>query len=283
MKRTSRTIAPLRNARRVNRCPHRWAASFTGVALILLFAAPASASADLLEEATRTVGSLPSSATEAVPTPPTPPPPPPPVHVSVPPPPTLESSPPPVEPTGVASASSGLAGGLAGGASEVADGAKGAGSVGSDVVQASPGQLAAASPGEPGATSHTAEHRAVKPRQPARPRTLLAYVWPAIALGPFGRLLSTLEPRLRAAAALLLHGAPRLPSGLSAGALGRGGAPERSASSAPPQADSPFVSLPGAAAISLLVLLLASAAMVALLVFAVRFEMGFAHHRRPHS
>ncbi len=282
MKRLSPKIPPLSNARRVSRCSYRWAASFVGVALILLFAACASASADLLEEAMTTVGSLPSSATEAIPPPPAPPPPaPPPVHVSVPAPSTLDSSPPPptpppIEPTSsVASASSRLANGLASGASELAEGA---GSIGSDSVQAPPGRPATASPSGPAATSRTGEHRSVKPSQPARPRSLLAYVWPAIALGPFGTLLSALEPRLRAVTSLSPGGALRLPSGLFDG---RGNPPEHSVASAPPQADSPPRSLPGTAAISLLVLLITSAAMVALLVFVVRFELGLVHHRRP--
>ena len=278
MKRSSPKIPPLSNARRVSRCSYRWAASFASVALILLFAARASASADLLEEAMTTVGSLPSSATEAIPPPP--PPAPLPVQVSVPAPSTLDSSapptPPPIEPTSsVASASSRLANGPASGASELAEGA---GSIGSDSVQAPPGRPAAASPSGPGATSRTGEHRSVKPPQPARPRPLLTYVSPSIALGPFGRLLSALEPRLQAMTSLSPGGALRLPSGLFDG---RGSPPEHSAASAPSQADSPSLPLPGTAAISLLVFLITSAAMVALLVFAVRFELGLVHHRRP--
>jgi hypothetical protein len=287
MMRSSPQIPPPSSARRVSRCSYRSVASFAGVALILLFAASASASADLLEEAVTTVDSLPSSATETIPAPPPPaplvPPAPPPVHVSVPAPSTLDSSvpptPPPIEPTSsVASASSHLVNGLAGSASELAEGA---GSIGSDSVQAPPGRPAAAhpsGPGGPGPTSRTGEHRSVRPPQPARARPLLTYVWPAIALGPFGRLLSALEPRLRAVTSLAPGGALRLRSGLFDG---RGSPPERSAASAPPQADSPPLSLPGTAAISLLVLLITSAAMVALLVFAVRFELGLVDHRRP--
>lgn len=119
-------------------------------------------------------------------------------------------------------------------------------------------------------------------------RRFIAYVWPAIALGPAGELLASLQARFAAATLLPLSesGVSQLLGGLSAAveSAGVGSAAElsnRSAVSDPPPADSKGFWVPDGAEISLLVLIAACAALMGLLGFAIRRELQSAMHRRP--
>jgi hypothetical protein len=104
---------------------------------------------------------------------------------------------------------------------------------------------------------------------------LLAYVWPAIALGPAGKLLAMLQARWEAATSFPVANVARLLSGLT-GAAGSGraaGFSEHSAIPNPSPADSPGIWEPGGGEISLLVFIVLCAALMALLVFTVRREL----------
>jgi hypothetical protein len=117
---------------------------------------------------------------------------------------------------------------------------------------------------------------------------LLAYVWPAVALGPAGDLLASLQARFEAVALLPLSvsDVSRVLAGLSeaAGEAGLAGAAEvadRAAVSSPPPADSKGIWVPDGAEISLLVLIASCAALMALLAFTIRRELHSRMHRRP--
>jgi hypothetical protein len=130
----------------------------------------------------------------------------------------------------------------------------------------------AAHPGEGAGSADSAKVESAKAAPLGR---LLARVWPAIALGPAGKLLTTLGARLEAATSLPASGLPRLLSGL-AGAAGAGGVAGRSAHSATPNSspgDSTGIPVPGSREISFLVLVILCTALMALLVFAVRREL----------
>lgn len=116
---------------------------------------------------------------------------------------------------------------------------------------------------------------------------LLAYVWPAVALGPVGDLLASLQARFEAATLLpvSVSDVSRLLAGLSAavGEAGAGGASElvdHAAVSDPPPADSKGIWVPDGAEISLFVLIASCAALMALLGFAIRRELHSSAHRR---
>jgi hypothetical protein len=133
-----------------------------------------------------------------------------------------------------------------------------------------------------GSGSHRAAHPGVEPgsvesaKVAPLPR-LLAYVWPAIALGPAWNLLATLQARWEAVTSLAISDVPRLLSGLT-GATGAGGVAgisEHSATPNPSPADSPGtdVWVPDGSAISHFVFIVLCAALIALLVFTVRREL----------
>jgi hypothetical protein len=109
----------------------------------------------------------------------------------------------------------------------------------------------------------------------APPRLLLAYVWPAIALGSAGELLGALQARWEAATSLPVSDVPRLLPGLT-GAAHVAGLSARSTPN-PSSADSRDIRIPSGGAISLLVLIVAGAALMALLVFTLRREFRSMH------
>lgn len=113
---------------------------------------------------------------------------------------------------------------------------------------------------------------------------LLAYVWPAIALGPVAqKLLRALQEQWEIATSLAVSDVPRLLSG-SAGAGGadRAARPsERAAASNPSPGDSRGIQLPSGGAISLLVFIISGAALMALLIYTVRREFRATHYRWP--
>jgi hypothetical protein len=118
---------------------------------------------------------------------------------------------------------------------------------------------------------------------------LLAYVWPAVALGPAGDLLASLQARFEAAALLPLSASDvsRVLVGLSEAAE-EGGLADAAAladraavSSPPPASDSKGIWVPDGAEISLLVLIASCAALMTLLAFTIRRELHSRMHRRP--
>lgn len=108
---------------------------------------------------------------------------------------------------------------------------------------------------------------------------LLAYVWPAIALGPARTLFAELQARWEAATSLQAVDLIRLLSGIT-GVTDSGGVAglSDSASSNPSPADSTGTWATDGGAISLLVLIISCAALMALLVFAVRRELRSMYH-----
>jgi hypothetical protein len=272
----------------------------SAVALLFLsIALPASA--DLLREPVRTVTSAlpnPASLPNAVPEPP--PIPSPPVQVKTAPapsvdlpsvkPPAVPKAPapaapkPPVElhapdtPTEATSAASKSADGVIDSAPSSAGAVTGA-SARSDRDVDAAGHATASRAGVPGGVSPSTRPRSVGPTRQAPLRHWLAHVWPAVALGPFEDLLPALAAGFEDAASPGILAAPRLLSQLAAdiGAGGVAGLDERSVVARSQPADPPQVSLPVGGEISLLVLLLASAILTALLVFAVRQELGPMH------
>ena len=114
-------------------------------------------------------------------------------------------------------------------------------------------------------------------------RHLMAYVWPAIALGPVGELLARLQARWEAGVSFpaVVAGVARLLSGAT-GAIGASeavkrsgltGRSELSASPNPSHAGSRGFWVPGGGEISLLVLIVSCAALMALLVITVGREL----------
>jgi hypothetical protein len=262
------------------------------VALIAVFAVAPPASADLLKEATGTVETVTSSLPQA--TPPsdpsasTPAPTPPPVQIQVPTPPKVSApkvtvpSPvktsPPDSPSVGAASSSGVGNVLAGSAKESVD------TVAGTPTAAGPEAGGAASPGHgrARATSPASGARSVESRREAPLRRWMAYVWPAVALGPLGELVTGLQ------AALGHSTLPRIPvpnflglmSGLAAGTV----TSDRGHSSAPDfsPAGSPAISLPGGEDFPLLRLLVSFLAFMGLLLVAVRLELGSPYRWWPH-
>jgi len=137
-------------------------------------------------------------------------------------------------------------------------------------------------PGSTGETRPRIGARSVELAKAAPLRRLLAYVWPAIALGPAGKLLAALQARWEAATSLSVSNATRFLSGLTG--TGVGGAAElskRSAASNPSPADSTNISLPGGGGISLVIFIISSAALMGWLIFSIRRELG-SMYRWPH-
>jgi hypothetical protein len=127
-----------------------------------------------------------------------------------------------------------------------------------------------------GSGSHGATTRpGIESAKAAPLRRLLAYVWPAIALGPVGKLLARLQARWEAATSLSVADVARLLSGLTgvAGSGGAAGFSEHSAIPNPSPPDSTGIWVPDNGEISLLVLIVLCAALMALLVFTVGREL----------
>jgi hypothetical protein len=145
------------------------------------------------------------------------------------------------------------------------------------------GKGGSTSPGGPGETRPGIGARSVESAKVAPLRRLLAYVWPAIALGPAGKLLAALQARWEAATSLSVPNATRLLSGLTGitGVGGAAGLSKRSAISSPSPADSTDISLPGGGGMSLVIFIVSSAALMGWLIFSVRRELG-SMYRWPH-
>jgi hypothetical protein len=133
-------------------------------------------------------------------------------------------------------------------------------------------------PSRPGATRPGIEAGHVESAKIAPLRRLLAYVWPAIALGSAGELLATLQTRWGVAALLAMSdisAVPRLLSGLTraSGTGGVAGVSEHSGTSNPSPANYIDTWVLDNSGISILVFLISCAALVALLAFTVRREL----------
>ncbi len=111
---------------------------------------------------------------------------------------------------------------------------------------------------------------------------LRAYVWPAIALGPVGELVGALLADGEYAASLAVPDASGLVGGLLgvAGTERAGGASNGTALSNLPSRDSRDIPLPSGGQLSLL-FIIACAALMAWLVFALRREARSAHWHWP--
>jgi hypothetical protein len=136
------------------------------------------------------------------------------------------------------------------------------------------------------ATRPATEADHVESAQVAPLRRLLAYVWPAVALGPAWKLLATLQMRWGVATLLGISDIsdlPRLLSGLTraSGTGGVAGVSEHSASSNPSPADSIDTWVLDSSEISILVFLIACAVLVALLIFTARRELSSSMSRWP--
>ena len=267
--------------------------SLPSVFLIVLLAGAPSASADLLKEVTTTVtSSLPNLAETRAPSQPTVPSTSP-VQIEAPAPPRVDPPPatvPPVDSSGAASpAPSQVDDRIAGSVKESTGAVAGipegvtqkSGAAAADLAQRSHG----VAEGPPGATSTAPQAPRVAPREPALVRRWLTRVWPAIALGPFGELLTRLPARWEAsnsssvsgAATLLLSGVTPEMVATSSGSLSeRSPAPDTSTS------DPPGIALPGGGEVPFFVLFISAAALMALLVTAVRRELGSAARWWPH-
>jgi hypothetical protein len=274
------------------------------VALIIVFLAAPPASANLLGEAASTVDTVTSSLPKVtVPSDPpvsVPAPTPPPVQIQVPTPPKVSvpklPPPPPVKPPSVnspsaaAPTSSQSGGGVAGGAKEVVD------SVANDPTEAGaeagalPGALdkgsdasGLASPGhgEAHATSPATRARPIDSRREAPVRRWIAYVWPAVALGPVGDLVAGLRATL-GSATLPRISAPNflgLVSGLTASTVTSD--PRHSSAPDSSLANTPAISLPGGEDFPLLRLLVSFLAFIGLLAVAMRLELGASYRWWP--
>jgi hypothetical protein len=273
----------------------RWSRALAGAvaAIILLVTAPV-ASADLLKEAAATVETITSSLPKSTPPsdPPVsiPAPTPPPVQVQIPPPPTVsipKLPPPPVKLPVGDSTSSGVPSSHSGG--EVADGVK-------EVVNSAASATAEAGaeadalpdalnkgPDASGANGGRGGGHATSPATGAPSvgsgretavRRLTAYVWPAVALGPFGDLMRGLQATLDSATLPRISTLtiPDLVSGLTAGAIT--GDSEHSAATGSSPTDTPAISLPGSEDFPLLRLLVSVLAFMGLLAVAMRLELG---------
>lgn len=120
------------------------------------------------------------------------------------------------------------------------------------------------------------ERRSVGLAEEAPLRRGLARVWPAVGLGPIGDLLPAFPGALDDATVLSSPGLARLLSEAAPhGSAPQGdGLEERTALVHRPAPDPRSVSLPVGGELSAFVLFLAAAALIALLVFAIRQELG---------
>jgi len=129
------------------------------------------------------------------------------------------------------------------------------------------------------------ETGSVDPAKVAPLRRWVAYVWPAIALGPIGKFLMTLQAQWETATATALSTAdfPRLLLGL-AGAAGPGSAgnvagnSERPEVSKPPPGHSTDAWEADGSEVSLVVAIILCAGLIALLILTVRRELRSMHY-----
>ncbi len=183
-------------------------------------------------------------------------------------------------------------------AKEITNGTRGPAGVATSAVEAGAQETSASAPsgvdGGSGSHSVTSLGSGAGSLQTATiaplPR-LLAYVWPAIALGPAGNLLAALQARFDAALPLpvSVSDVSRLLSGLggpngvvgAAGTSSNVGLSSNSVISSSPSPNPRGTWVPDGATISLFVLIAACAALMALLAFAIRHELHSPMHRRP--
>lgn len=138
-----------------------------------------------------------------------------------------------------------------------------------------------------GSGSEAGSGTAVEPGREAPLRRWLAHVWPAVALGPFGELLTALPGSVEAvtgASALELRQVLlALQTGAGVGTGEEIGNPASAAApQSSPQPSPPPVSIPIGGAISAFILIVASACLLALLLLAVRQELGATDQWWPH-
>ncbi len=174
---------------------------------------------------------------------------------------------------------------IANGTKESAGTATGASPAGAQQTAASARNGVGSGSDSHGATHPGLEAGRVESAKAAPWRRLLAYVWPAIALGPAWELLATLQTQWEAATLLAISDisdVPRLLSGLmgDTGAGGVAGVSGHSTSN-PSPAKSTDNWIPDGSEISGLVFLVSCAALVALLVFTVRRELRSSMSRWP--
>ncbi len=124
----------------------------------------------------------------------------------------------------------------------------------------------------------------IDPVRAAPLRVFFAYVWPAIALGPVGKLVGALQAQWERVTSLSVADVSRLLVGLTgaAGGWNVAGLSERSASSDPSPGnpspgDARTLPVPSGGEISLLVFIIVCAALAALLVFTLRREFRSMH------
>lgn len=115
--------------------------------------------------------------------------------------------------------------------------------------------------------------RSVEPAKRSPLGRWLPHVWPAVALGPVGRLLTALQGKGTAASLSREKAARSLP-GLTAGVAGGVAGESAHSSSVPSASDARASLLPGGAEISLFILVVASGVLMTVLVFAVKTELG---------
>lgn len=138
-------------------------------------------------------------------------------------------------------------------------------------------------PGSPAVAGPGDSVSSVEPHRPAPSRHWLTHVWPAIALGPFGELLTDLPAGPEGAALPLLSGneVSRLLLGLTASTT-TGGTDTASGISSASPAETGGIPLPGGGAIPFFVVIVFAAAVMALLMGAVRRELGALYRWWPH-
>lgn len=162
--------------------------------------------------------------------------------------------------------------------SEVTGGTKGAAGISAEGAhQAVPSALGDdRGSGSRGARQSGIRADSVEPAKAAPLRLLRAYIWPAIALGQVGELLEALQARWEVAPAV--SDVSRLLSGL-AGVTGAdlAAGPSESTVSNPPPKDSRGISVPSGSQVSLFVLIISCAALMAWLVFTLRREFRSMH------
>ncbi|MGB7686803.1 MAG: hypothetical protein WBL45_13600 [Solirubrobacterales bacterium] len=127
--------------------------------------------------------------------------------------------------------------------------------------------------------------RSVEPHRPAPLRGWRTHVWPAIALGPFGGLLTDLPAGPEGATLALLSGGEvsRLLLGLTASTTtGDSSTGTASGLSSASPADTGGIPLPGGGEIPFFVVIAFAAVVMALLMGAVRRELGALYRWWPH-
>jgi len=163
---------------------------------------------------------------------------------------------------------------MANGTGESAGAASAASAAGAQQTAASARNRVGQGSGARDATRLGTEAGSVESAKVAPLRRFLAYIWPAIALGPTSQLVATLRARWEAASSAVSD-VPRGLSGLTA-ATGAGGVAGISAHSATPSSAEPTATgtwVPDGSAISQLVFIVLGAALIALLVFTIRREL----------